>query len=232
MPYKASSLARFDLPPSEARRLQAQIPPLVVRRNQLGKPQTVAGADISLEEKTGYAAVILYSFPELTEIERVWCSGQLRFPYVPGLLAFREIPLLLEAFAKLRRRPDLILADAHGWAHPRRAGLACHLGIVLDTPTIGCAKSVLIGKYEMPAARSGSTSPLRDGTEKIGVALRTRTGVRPVFVSCGHRVSLPTAVRLTLACSDGYRIPKPLREADRWVKQIRISRGVEKLRTL
>ena len=223
MPHNVASLVRFDLPPSEARRLQQQIPALVVRSDRLGKLRTVAGADISLEKKTGYAAVILYSYPELAELERVWCSGQLRFPYVPGLLAFREIPLLLEAFKKLRRRPDLILADAHGWAHPRRAGLACHLGIVLDTPTIGCAKSVLVGQYAMPAAKRGSTSPLCDGKETLGVVLRTRTGVRPVFVSCGHRVSLQTAVRLTLDCSDGYRIPKPLREADRWVKQVRIT---------
>ena len=223
MPHNVASLVRFDLPPSEARLLQQQIPPLVVRSDRLGKLRTVAGADISLEEKTGYAAVILYSYPELAELERAWCFGQLQFPYVPGLLAFREIPLLLEAFKKLRRRPNLILADAHGWAHPRRAGLACHLGIVLDTPTIGCAKSVLTGQYAMPAARRGSTSPLCDGKEKLGVALRTRTGVRPVFVSCGHRVSLQTAVRLTLDCSDGYRIPKPLREADRWVKQLRVA---------
>ena len=181
----------------------------------------MAGADIALRDTTGYAAVILYSFPDLIEVERVWSAGELQFPYVPGLLAFREMPLLLAAFRKLQRRPDLVLADAHGWAHPRRAGMACHLGLVLDIPVIGCAKSVLIGEYEMPPLVRGSTAALRDGKEKIGVVVRTRTGVRPVFVSCGHRVSLRTAVRLVLACSDGYRIPKPLREADHWVKQLR-----------
>ena len=222
-----------DLTPAEARRLQERIPSAVTRRDRLGRVRTVAGADIALRGDNGYAAVILYSFPELVEIERVSSSGKLRFPYVPGLLAFREIPLLLEAFAKLRRRPDLILADAHGWAHPRRAGMACHLGLVLDIPTIGAAKSVLVGQYKMPAAARGSTSDLKDTvkdeqtdkknakTEVIGKVLRTRAGVKPVFVSCGHRVSLPTAVRLVLACSDGYRIPKPQREADRWVKQLR-----------
>jgi len=193
----------------------------VVRRDRLGRVRTVAGADIALRGDTGYAGVILYSFPDLAEIERAASSGPLRFPYVPGLLAFRELPLLLEAFAKLRRKPDLILADAHGWAHPRRAGMACQLGLVLDVPTIGCAKSVLIGKYTMPAPARGSTSSLRDNAEVIGKAVRTRTAVKPVFVSCGHRVSLPTAVRLVLACSDGYRIPQPQREADRWVKQLR-----------
>ena len=216
-----SFLANFDLAPREARTVQLQIAPLVERSDRLGTVRTVAGADIALVENTGYAAVILYSFPELEEIERASCSGELTFPYVPGLLSFREIPLLLRAFGKLTRRPDLILADAHGWAHPRRAGMACHLGLVLDTPTIGCAKSVLIGDYEMPRAERGSKSPLRDGKEQIGVALRSRTGVRPIFVSCGHRVSLRTAVHLVLACCDGYRIPKPQREADRWTKQLR-----------
>ena len=214
-------ISPFNLTPAEARHVQEQIPPRVIRRDHLARLRTVAGADIALEASTGFAAVILYSFPKLEEIERVWSSGELRFPYVPGLLAFREMPLLLEAFGKLRQRPDLILADAHGWAHPRRAGMACHLGLVLDVPTIGCAKSVLIGKYQMPPIARGATTPLCAGEEEIGRAVRTRSGVRPVFVSCGHRVSLPTAVRLVLECCDGYRIPKPLREADRWVKQLR-----------
>ena len=213
-----------NLTPAEARRAQVKIPPLVIRRDRVGRVRRVAGADIALHEKTGYAAVILYSFPELEEIERVSSVGELRFPYVPGLLAFREVPLLLEAFRKLKRKPDLILADAHGWAHPRRAGMACHLGLVLDIPTIGCAKSVLVGEYKMPPVRRGSMSALLDAEEEIGRVVRTRTGVRPIFVSCGHRVSLPTAVRLALACCDGYRIPKPLREADRWVKQLRSGR--------
>lgn len=224
-PYNAAGLSRFDLSPAEARELQRQIPPRVVRRDRLGKVRMVAGADIALRENEGFAAVILYSFPELEERERAWCSGELKFPYVPGLLAFRELPLLLKAFAKLRRKPDLVLADAHGWAHPRRAGMACHLGLVLDMPTIGCAKSLLVGEYAEPGSTRGSVSALRDGKEQIGTVVRTRDGVRPVFVSCGHRVSLATAVRLTLACCDGYRIPKPLRQADQWVKQLRAGRG-------
>jgi len=192
-----------------------------MRRNRIGRVRAVAGADIALRGDTGFAAVILYSFPDLAELERVSSTGKLRFPYVPGLLAFRELPLLLDAFAKLLRKPDLILADAHGWAHPRRAGMACHLGLLLDIPTIGCAKSVLIGQYREPRVEHGSSSALVKEKELIGRAVRTRTGVKPVFVSCGHRVSLPTAVRMVLACSDGLRIPKPLREADRWVKQLR-----------
>jgi deoxyribonuclease V len=223
--YSSLDFSHFDLTPTEARQAQAEIPPRVVRRDRLGRVRTVAGADIALHENTGHAAVILYSFPDLAEIERVSSVGELRFPYVPGLLAFREVPLLLQAFRKLKRKPDLILADAHGWAHPRRAGMACHLGLVLDIPTIGCAKSVLVGEYKMPRPSRGSTSPLLDGDEEIGKVVRTRTGVQPIFVSCGHRVSLRTAVRLVLACCDGTRIPKPQREADRWVKQLRSGRG-------
>jgi len=192
-----------------------------VGEDRFGKLRTVAAADIALDSAKGYAAVILYSFPALEEIERVWSAGELKFPYVPGLLAFRELPLLLETFSKLRTNPDLVLADGHGWAHPRRAGMACHLGLLLDTPTIGCAKSLLVGQYRMPSRKRGSTAPLLDGNERIGTVLRTRDGVRPVFVSCGHRVSLRSAVRLTLACADGYRIPKPQREADHWVKELK-----------
>jgi len=221
MAVDVQRLIRPGLTPAEARRWQEQIAAWVVRRDRLGPLDTVAGADIAFAEKTGFAGVIVYSFPELEERERAWSTGELKFPYVPGLLAFREVPLLLEAFARLRRLPDLILADAHGWAHPRRAGMACTLGLVLDRPTIGCAKSVLVGQYEKLAAPRGSVAPLLDGKEKIGMALRSRSGVRPVFVSCGHRVSLRSAVRLVLACSDGYRIPKPLREADQWVKQLK-----------
>jgi len=221
MTRPAKFLFRFDLTPAEARLAQSKIPPLVVREDRFEKIRTVAGADIALEGAKGYAAVIVYTFPQLQEVERAWSTAELTFPYVPGLLAFRELPPLLETFAKLRHKPDLILADAHGWAHPRRAGMACHLGLVLDTPTIGCAKSLLVGEYAMPQAARGSTAALRDGRERIGTVLRTRDEVRPVFVSCGHRVSLATAVRLVLQCCDGYRIPKPQREADHWVKALK-----------
>ncbi|MBI4479048.1 MAG: endonuclease V [Acidobacteria bacterium] len=221
MTRPAEFLSRFDLLPADARLAQSKIPPLVERKDRFEKIRTVAGADIALEGNKGYAAVIVYSFPQLQELERAWSTGELKFPYVPGLLAFRELPLLLETFSKLRQTPELVLADAHGWAHPRRAGMACHLGLVLDTPTIGCAKSLLVGEYAMPHAARGSTAALRDGRERIGTVLRTRDEVRPVFVSCGHRVSLATAVRLVMQCCDGYRIPKPQREADHWVKELK-----------
>lgn len=221
---------RFDVSPAEARDIQRDLAPRVVRRNQFGQHariRTVAGADISLRDNDGYAAVIVYSFPELCEIERASAAGKLRFPYVPGLLSFRELPLLLEAFGKLQAKPDLILVDGHGLAHPRRFGLACFLGLALDRPTIGCGKSLLVGKYTMPASQAGSTSPLTIGVgkkaERVGTVLRTRAGVSPLFISIGHRISLRSAVSCVLKCCDGYRLPKPQREADLWTKQLRRS---------
>jgi deoxyribonuclease V len=214
-------LVRSHLTTAEARDLQNRIAPAIEREDRFGEIRSVAGADIALSDKTGFVAFIVYSFPELIEVERVSITGELKFPYVPGLLAFREVPLLLDAYQKLRHKPQLIIADAHGFAHPRRAGMACFLGLALDTPTIGCAKSLLVGKYEMPAEKRGSTSALRDKNEQIGVVLRSRDNVLPIFVSCGHRVSLKSSVKLVTACCDGYRIPRPQREADLWVKKLR-----------
>jgi deoxyribonuclease V len=142
-------------------------------------------------------------------------------------LSFREIPALLAAFARLRQRPDLIFCDGQGYAHPRRFGIACHLGLLLDRPTIGVAKSVLVGEYREPGASAGKSSPLVDpkSGEVIGAALRTRKGTRPVFVSPGHRISLKRSIELTLAVCDGYRLPRPTRDADRWVGAVRRAEG-------
>ena len=151
----------------------------------------------------------------MEEIERVSVTVPLSFPYVPGLLSFREIPALLAACAQLRNTPDLIFCDGQGYAHPRRFGLACHLGLVLDCPTIGVAKSRLIGEYREPASRAGSTAKLLDpdSGETIGVVLRTADGVKPVYVSPGYRISIERSVELTLAVTDGRRIPRPTRDA-------------------
>jgi deoxyribonuclease V len=148
---------------------------------------------------------------------------------VPGLLAFREGPALLDAFAQLRTEPDLLLFDAHGYSHPRRFGLASHLSVVLDTPGIGVAKSLLVGQQQEPPDRVGAWTALVEGDETIGAVLRTRVGVRPIYISIGHRVDLEAAVELALACTDGYRIPKPTREADRFVAQLK--RGEAPLET-
>lgn len=215
--------------PAEARAIQADLAAQVVRRNDFGEIRTVAGADIALDasKKQGIAGVIVYEYPSLKEIERVSAVKPLTFPYVPGLLAFREGPVLLAAFEKLKRLPDLFFFDGQGIAHPRRLGIASHLGLWLDRPTIGCAKSLLIGKYQEPPPAAESAADLIDKnrisgkTEIIGAVLRTCNNVRPIFVSIGHRIDLPTAVKFVLNCCDGRRIPKPTREADRYVAEVK-----------
>jgi deoxyribonuclease V len=230
---KSLKLHDWNVTPAEAREIQSRLRSLVELDDRLPPLRIIGGADVSLElaEPGGwrkgrgraFAGVILYRFPQMDEIERVSAHRPLRFPYVPGLLSFREIPTLLAAFARLRHKPDLIFCDGHGYAHPRRIGIASHLGLLLDRPTIGVAKSVLVGKYSEPRAKVGSTTPLVDSKsgEIVGAALRTRQGARPVFVSQGHRISLQRAIELTLATSDGYRIPRPTRDADRWVAAAR-----------
>lgn len=216
---------RWDLTPQAAARLQLEMRGRLKKEIDFGAIRTVAGADIALSargrEAMGYAGVIVYSFPDLKEIERKSAQRPLTFPYVPGLLVFREGPALLDAFARLRTEPDLLLFDAHGYSHPRRFGLACHLSVVMDKPGIGVAKSLLVGDYREPPDRVGAWTPLVEGEETIGAVLRTRPGVQPVFISIGHRVNLEAAVELALACTDGTRIPKLTREADHFVEQLK-----------
>ncbi len=204
-------------------RLQERLRERVILEDRFGEVRTVAGADLAFdpETETAFAGVIVYGFPEMREIERRNARARLRFPYVPGLLSFRESPILIRAFAKLRNEPDLILIDGHGRAHPRRFGIACHIGVLFDKPVIGCAKSVLVGTYAEPGRTAGSASALLHEGERVGVALRTRDGVRPIFVTQGHRVSLESAVKLVRQCVDGFRIPKPTREADHYVGALR-----------
>jgi len=218
---------RWDLTPREAAKLQlelrARLDPNPAPSLQQHAIKTVAGADIALdkEKNLACAGVIVYSFPDLRELERQGAARTLTFPYVPGLLVFREGPALLDALAKLRTEPDLLFFDAHGYSHPRRFGLASHMGVILDKPTIGCAKSLLIGHYEEPPNQPGAWTPLVDAEETIGAVLRTRKDVQPVFISIGHRVDLKTAIELAMACTDGRRIPKPTREADHYVEQLK-----------
>jgi deoxyribonuclease V len=183
----------------------------------------VAGADISFDRRSPelHAAVVVLDAESLEVVEIAGVRAKARFPYVPGYLSFREIPPLLEAFAKLEVVPDLILCDGQGRAHPRRFGLACHLGVLLDLPTLGCAKSRLIGDYREPGPRRGAHTQLRDGGEVIGEVVRTRSGVKPVFVSVGHRVCLKTARRTVLRLAVRYRLPEPVRAAHREVNRLR-----------
>ena len=209
------NLHEWRVTTARAREIQLDLAPRVSQEGKVLSPRFIAGTDISVNRwsKTGTASVVVLGYPDLSIIEVATITGRLDFPYVPGLLTFREAPLVLAACEKLKVSPDLFIVDGQGFAHPRRIGLASHLGLCLDTPTIGCAKSRLCGEYEEPALEQGSFSELKDTGEVIGAALRTRSGVKPVFVSVGHKISLAEAVRWTLACCRGYRIPEPTRLA-------------------
>lgn len=183
----------------------------------------IAGADIAIDvaHQRGIAGVIVYRYPELIEVERVFATAPLTFPYVPGLLSYREGPALLAAFATLRQSPDVVLFDGQGIAHPRGLGLASHMGLLLDIPSIGCAKSRLVGTHDSPDPSAGHHVPLLYLNRRVSAVLRTRDRVRPVYISPGHRLSINTAIDIVLHCCDGRRIPKPTREADQYVAAVK-----------
>ena len=200
------------LTPSEAIELQKSLRGMVVRRWDGREVRTIAAADVHFPTRgISRAALAVVSFPGLEPVESIVRDSRTSFPYIPGLLSFREIPPIMKAWKELRTLPDLLLCDSHGTAHPRGLGMASHLGIDLGIPSIGCAKSHLFGRYEEPGPERGERSPVtgRSGMV-IGSVLRTRTGVRPVYVSPGHMIDLRTAIRIVLACSPKYRIPVPL----------------------
>jgi deoxyribonuclease V len=188
-----------------------------------GPLRRIAGVDVAFarDDSACIAAVVVWDLFEHAVVERQVARRPLRFPYVPGLLSFREAPAVLAALRKLRTAPDALICDGQGLAHPRRFGLACHVGLLVELPTLGCAKSRLCGGYREPAARRGSRTRLMLGGEIVGTVLRTRDDVRPVFVSAGHRVDLPSAERIVLAACAGYRLPEPTRRADRLVAAVR-----------
>ena len=211
MEYRA--LHSWNVKPEEARQLQNKLRTQVISTDRFGTINTVAGVDIGLKKDTAIASVVVLSFPKLQVVDSVVTASPVRFPYIPGLLSFREIPPLLTAFDQLQTVPDLVIVDGQGIAHPRRFGLASHLGLILDKPTIGCAKSRLWGRYTEPNAEQGAYTYLTDKEEVIGAAVRTRTNVRVVYVSIGHRISLDSARMWTLACCRGYRLPETTRHA-------------------
>jgi deoxyribonuclease V len=208
---------RWDVSPREARAIQEQLRSELITRDELGEVRRVAGVDASYESATKQtrAAVAVLSYPELELIDQAVITTPTRFPYVPGLLSFREIPAVLEALARLHTLPDLLLADGQGYAHPRRFGFASHLGVVSGIASIGVAKSRLIGTHKPVPNRRKAWRPLLDAEEVIGAVLRTRKGVAPLFVSVGHRVSLDTAIRFVIACTPRYRLPETTRWAHR-----------------
>ena len=203
----------WGVSPAEAREIQRRLQGRVLVQPFALQPEVVAGVDVSIKDERARAAVVLLSYPDLVPFQSAVADMPVSFPYVPGLLAFREGPVVLAALEQLTRRPDVLMFDAQGLAHPRRMGLATHLGVLLDMPAVGCAKSLLCGRYAEPGERKGNWTPLLDGDEVIGAVVRTRDGVQPVFVSVGHRVDLEAAIALALNCTTRYRLPEPTRWA-------------------
>ena len=215
---KISQRHAWALNVEEAIAIQEQLRGEVITSDQLEEPvQYVAGVDVGFEAggTISRAAVAVLSFPSLQLQESALARRSTTFPYVPGFLSFREIPAVLDALEKINNIPDLILCDGQGIAHPRRFGIACHLGLIVDIPTIGVAKSLLIGKHEEVPEQRGNWQPLINRGELIGAVLRTRTGTKPLYVSSGHRVSLPTAIKYVLRCTPKYRLPETTRIADK-----------------
>jgi len=210
----------------EARRIQESLAARIELVPFKAKLKLIAGVDAAFSETRVSAAACLFSYPDLELVEETIAAAEIRFPYVPGFLSFREGPAFIKAVRRLKTKPDLILVDGQGIAHPRGIGIASHLGVLLDMPTIGCAKSRLIGEFPEPGPKKGNWSPLLHQGQIIGAVLRTRTGIRPLFISPGHKINLENSIEIALACARHYRIPEPLRRADFLSKKISKTAGV------
>ena len=221
---KIRNLHSWALSPNEAVELQKKLSGKVLIQNPPPLIRQVAGADITTyrDSNKAHAGIIVMNFPELEIIESVNAEVLLTYPYIPGLLSFRESPALLAAFAKLKNKPDLIMIDGQGLSHPRRFGLACHIGLLLNRPTIGCAKSRLTGSHDEPGPDQGKTADLLDHHgHLIGSVVRTKNRVSPLYISVGYMITLESAIHYTLACCRGYRIPEPTRQAHLYVGRLR-----------
>jgi deoxyribonuclease V len=201
----------------EAKLIQEQLKDLVITKDEVGIVRYIAGVDVGFKNNNQItqAAVAILTFPQLELVEQKTAQVPTTFPYIPGYLSFREIPAILEALHKLQIMPDLIVCDGQGLAHPRRFGLACHLGVLLDLPTIGVAKSLFVGKHQELPSEKGSWQPLIDKKETIGIVLRSRTNVKPIYISIGHKISLSTAKNYVMSCLTKYRLPETTRWADK-----------------
>lgn len=217
----------WDVSPAEARAIQLSLAAQVVTEDRYGPLRTVAGIDVGFEQGNTItrAAVALLSYPQLELIEYALARRPTGFPYVPGLLSFREVPAVLDALAALRGRPDMLLCDGQGIAHPRRLGIAAHLGVLCDIPAIGVAKSRLVGVHGIVPDQRGAWVPLRAGEEIIGAVLRTRRGVKPLYISAGHRIGLTSALAIVLACTTRYRLPETTRWAHRLASGPTVGQG-------
>lgn len=207
----------WQVSPAEARAIQEDLRDKVISQDLLDKVQRVAGVDVGFEEQGTItrAAVAVLDFPSLTLVEQAIARLPTQFPYVPGLLSFREIPAVLAALEQLKTLPDLLLCDGQGLAHPRRFGIASHLGVLTDLPSIGVAKTRLIGTFGKVPEEKGGWTPLMDKAERIGAVLRSRTGTKPLFISAGHRIGLESAIHYVMACTPKYRLPETTRQAHR-----------------
>jgi deoxyribonuclease V len=212
---KFPRLHRWDVTPAEGVALQRNLVGRIDTATPLGDFDLVAGADVSYNRFSDviFASVVVWRASDGRVVETCDAVRETHFPYVPGLLTFREAPALLDAFARLKTRPDAIVLDGQGIAHPRRMGIASHVGLWLDRPTVGCAKSRLFGRGDDPAPAAGSTSPLTHAGDVVGMTVRLKTGVSPVFVSPGHRIDMAGSIRLVQGCARGYRLPEPTRLA-------------------
>ena len=223
---KTRSLHPWKVTPQQALQIQNKLAGRIEQKNRLQDAQWVAGADISLTRNStdAFAGIVVLNARTLEIADEYFIKGKIEFPYIPGLLSFREAPLLLKLFKKVSPAPQLVFFDGQGIAHPRRLGLASHMGLLLDCPTIGCAKSRLTGNYKEPGLKKGSRSRLQDDdNQTIGAVVRTRDNCKPVFISVGHQIDLGTAIRWTLKCTSRYRIPEPTRLAHIRVNEFRQS---------
>lgn len=221
---RIENLHSWNVSPREAILIQEQLANKIKTQALIKTPQIIAGADIAFDKVSNkaFAGIVILQYPSLEVVKEYTLEDEVLFPYIPGLLSFREAPILLRLFKKVTPAPDLLLIDGQGIAHPRRLGLASHLGLYLNCPTIGCAKSRLIGSYQEPGVKKGSSSPLLDKqTETIGAVLRTKDGCKPIFVSIGHQIDLDNALYWTLKCTAGYRIPEPTRLAHNLVEKFK-----------
>ncbi|HVB97151.1 MAG TPA: deoxyribonuclease V [Chloroflexota bacterium] len=210
---KARELNAWNVSPGEAVTIQNQLAPFVIRDGSPRNVRLVAGIDVALPDAVTRAAVVIDSFPALSQVACATADCPIGFPYVPGLLSFREAPAIIAACAKITTEPDLVIVDGQGIAHPRHLGIASHIGLILDLPTIGCAKSLLVGTHEPVGEQRGDWQPITYKGQVIGAALRTRLGTKPLYVSIGNKISLESAIHWVIACCGRYRLPEPQRQA-------------------
>ncbi|MBP1739153.1 MAG: endonuclease [Deltaproteobacteria bacterium] len=213
----------WNVSPKEAVEIQKQLQPQVILKNRLKRLRFIAGTDVasSRTDDTLWAGVVVLQYPGLEPVEQRWTRGKTSFPYIPGLLSFREIPILVAALNKLKTIPDLILCDGQGIAHPRGLGLATHLGLLVNSPTIGCAKSRLVGSFTGLGKDKGDSADLVYSGRVIGAAARTRTGIKPIFISVGNNITLKQSLRIVFRCCPRYRVPEPIRMAHFLVTRLR-----------